>query len=544
MDRDLFEDVDRECPELNPVLARGLAVRELSKVEEELNRHWLQIANQYPSVLGIKYIGGVRCSPEESRRQALRSRRSMQTYELSNSTVYLMQYHLEMNGIPLEPIYLYLPYVQQAGLITINGSRFSISPVLADIAMSIGPDNIFIYMGKSKITFKRLYHQFIKDGELCSGYVVWCKAHNSAARATELSKKTSNYHYIFAKYGLTKAFEMFAETTVEVGTSAKINYQNYPEDSWCICESTRMKPRGKTGIYRPTDVRLAIPRRNMSDVAIAMTNAFFYMADHFPEVVTANNVDDTGSWKAMLGHCIFRDAEHVRKIIPKMHDHMNSIDNSVDATVREWLASENIYVNDTYELFAHVSKYFNEYVTGSAKKLSSMYGKRLIVLRYVLDNIVGAINNTLFDLEKLAKKVKVADDGTRRSRVEKEDVEKVFKARIQPRLISKLNQKHAEVSSVSSACDCMIPKITSVMVLQSNMSGTQSSKSKATPTDESSGCDASIAEVAGFNNISKSAVDGRGKTNMFLKIRIDGTVEQDPRWTKLLTQANAIIHDA
>lgn len=532
MDNDLWNDVQEACPNFNPVIAKGLAVRELDRARDEIDKHFLQIVRQYPPHLNITVNPGVMCTPEETRQHALRARKSILTYELSESTLYLMKYQMHMNGEPLAPIFLYLPYVKQAAICTIDGSRFSISPVLADIAMSIGSDNIFLFMGKSKITFKRIYHEMVMDGSRTPGMIVWCKAHNSAARATELSKKTSNYHYIFAKYGLSETFSKFAGCDIAVGNQ-EINHNNYPENNWVICESTQLKPRGKTGIYIPTSLRIAIPRAMAANETVKdMLLAFFYMADHFPEVIDKDNVDDVGAWRAMLGQCIFRDGEIFRKILPKMNDHMKSIDNALDSSVKDWLKADKIYVNDTYELFKHIAENFTAYVSGSAKKLSSMYGKRLIVLRYVLDNIMSGINNTLFDIEKLARK----------SKVSKDDIEKVFQNRLQSRLIGKINQKHAEVSSVSSACDSMVPKITSVMVLQSNMSGTQSSKSKSSSFDETNALDATIAEVAGFNNISKSVVDGRGKTSAFLQIRLDGLVEPNPRFHDLITESNQIIH--
>lgn len=532
MDSDLYGDVQLACPDFNPVIARGLAVRELDRAKEEIDRQFAQIAKQYPPQLNIVIRPGIPCTPEETRQHALRARKSIQTYELAESTLYLMKYQVEMNGEKLAPIFLYLPYVRQAGICTIDGSRFSISPVLADIAMSIGSDNIFIYMGKSRITFKRIYHECVLDGSRTPGLIVWCKAHNSAARATELSKKTSNYHYIYAKYGLTEAFSKFANCNIVVGNE-EINHNNYPESDWMICESTKIKPRGKTGVYLPTTIRIAVPRTFAgNDTVKDMLLAFYYMADHFPEVINKDSVDDVGAWRAMLGHCIFRDNEYFRKVLSKMNDHMKSIDNSLDSSVKDWLKADKIYVNDTYELFNHIAVNFTAYVSGSAKKLSSMYGKRLIVLRYVFDNLISGINNTLFDIEKLARK----------SKVSKDDIEKVFQNRLPSRLISKINQKHAEVSSVSSACDSMIPKITSVMILQSNMSGTQSSKSKSSSYDETNALDATIAEVAGFNNISKSVVDGRGKTSVFLNIRLDGLVEPNPRFRELIDEANAIIH--
>src|SRR5574343_2017768 len=100
MDRELFQDVDRACPNMNPVIAKGLAVREINRVEEEIESTFRKIAKQYPSRLNLEFNGGVRCTPEETRQQGLRPRRSINTFELSYSSLYLMKYYFSMNGVP------------------------------------------------------------------------------------------------------------------------------------------------------------------------------------------------------------------------------------------------------------------------------------------------------------------------------------------------------------------------------------------------------------------------------------------------------------
>lgn len=522
---DLYDAVDSQIPEFNPKIAEGLIVSEISEVEQYVHRLFLQAKRDFPPELD--YINYERCEPKEIYSvisQRSRNKAGKHVYEFSESNIYLMKYHFTLNGEMLPPVYIYLPYVKEAGIITIKGSNFAISPVLADMSLSVGQDNIFIYMNKSKITWRQFLHHYVLDGETKSEYIVWSRAHNNGIKPTALSRKTSNVHYLFCKYGLTETFRKYGNAEVVIGYD-DINPHNYPPAEYHIATSTRLKPPGKNGKYFPSDVRLAIPRSQLNHVTSSMIVAFFYVVDHFPERVSPDMVNNTDIWRILLGHCIFKTNDSEGKLLTSINTHFTSFDSFVDGMVRDWLNQDGILVDDIYDLFAHVAATYSSRISLASKTLASMYNKRLIVLRYVLFDLTDGIFNTLFDAVKLTR------NG---NQVKEKDIKKVFRRRLKPKLVTFINRKHAEVSSVSSSSDNMATKITSNVVMQSNMAGTTTSKAKGSTFDDSKALHSSIAEVGNYNNLPKSDITGRGRLNMFVRIRHDNSVERNPKLQPLL----------
>lgn len=528
----LYNKVDQLVPDFNPQIAEGLIVSKSKDVEKYVRRLFEQAAKDFPPEL--KFIDFRPCTPIEIYKHITsrsKNKAGKSTYEHSESNIYMRKAIFTLHGKELEPVYIYLPYVKPAGIITIKGSNYSISPVLADMSLSVGQDDIFIYMNKSKITWKQFLHHYVLDGVQTAEYIVWCRAHNNGIKPTALSRKTSVIHYLFCKYGVTKAFQKYANANVTVGTD-EINTQNFPESEYHIASSTRTKPPGKNGKYYPSNVRIAVPRSQMSHMTSSMIVAFFYVVDHFPDRMTPEVIDNIDVWRILLGHCIFKTNDTEGKLLSSMNTHFISVDSFVDGMVREWLASDGIIVEDIYDLFAHVADTFATRVSLSSKTLASLYNKRLLVLRYVLYDLTDGIFNTMFDAVKLAR------NG---APLKEQDIKKVFRKRLKPKLVTMINRKHAEVSSVSSASDNMATKITSNVVMQSNMAGTSSSKAKGSTFDDSKALHASIAEVCSFNNLPKSDITGRGRLNMYVRIRHDDAVERNPKLQPLLDHVQQII---
>ena len=121
-------------------------------------------------------------------------------------------------------------------------------------------------MNKSKLTWKQFLHHYVLDGVQTAEYIVWSRAHNNGIKPTTLSRKTSNVHYLFCKYGVTKSFEKYANANVVVGYD-EINYQNFPESEYHIATSIRTKPPGKNAAFKWNSItaktaialRLSIP---------------------------------------------------------------------------------------------------------------------------------------------------------------------------------------------------------------------------------------------------------------------------------------------
>ena len=529
---DLYNEVDSLVPDFNPQIAEGLIVSKSKDIEKYVRRLFEQAAKDFPAEL--KFVDFKSCTPIEIYRQITERTKNKQgksTYELSESNIFMRKAIFELNGKKLDPVYIYLPYVKPGGIITITGSNYSIFSVLADMSLSVGSDNIFIYMNKSKLTWKQFLHHYVLDGVQTAEYIVWSRAHNNGIKPTTLSRKTSNVHYLFCKYGVTKSFEKYANANVVVGYD-EINYQNFPESEYHIATSIRTKPPGKNGKYVPSNIRMAIPRRQMSHMTNSMIVAFFYIVDHFPDRVTPDIIDNIDVWRILLGHCIFKSNDTEGKLLMSINTHFISVDSFVDKMVREWLESDGIIVEDIYDLLAYVADIFSQRISIASKTLASLYNKRLLVLRYVLYDLTDGIFNTMFDAVKL----------TRNGQPLKEsDIQKVFRKRLKPKLVTMINRKHAEVSSVSSSSDNMATKLTCNVVMQSNMAGTSSSKAKGSTFDDSKALHSSIAEVCSFNNLPKSDITGRGRLSLYVRTRHDDSIERNPKLKPLLDQIQHVI---
>lgn len=525
-DKESFKIVQQRMPPFNEKVVGGYVAREMKNCEGYVERIIHCAAPSFPP--GLKYKGCMRCTPMETYQLLTAKRRNRQTYELAQSDVYLMKYLFEYNGEELRPVYLFLPYVNQAGMIHIRDSLFAISPILADHAISAGTNTIFIPVNRAKLTFRRLVHHFRMNGNREMSYLVWSPIYNvpktPTGRRKKVSAVTSNAHYLFCKYGVTRAFAECANAEVHVGYADTVNEDNYPPDKWRICESMQIKPRGAyNSLYAPTQIRLAIPNECWNPVCAAMVTGFFYVADFFPSRVVPDYVDDDILWKILLGHIIFATEDSEGKILVKIQDHMRSLDNYIDGVVQEWLRNDSVYVENIYDLLLHVIETFHDRITQSSTNIASMYDKRLTVLRYVLSDVIAGWFNMSFAFQRASKK-----------QLSKKDVESIMLDAVKPDLIFRINRGHGEVSSVSSSTDNMIYKLTSNVVLQTSSSSGTRAKSTKPAVEPSKFLHSSIAEVGSYTNLPKSEPSGRQRLNPCVNIGADGSIERDPAKVELL----------
>lgn len=516
MDDTLFAHIQRKLPTFNLDVTRGLACKHMSGAEAYIENIMRCAESGFPP--GLRYVGpGERVSPQESFNVTTAKRSVKMMYELSQSDIYLMRYRFEYNGEMLRPFYFFLPYVRPGGIIHIMGSIFSISPVLADKALSVGEDSIYIPMNRAKLTFKRHVVHFFADGKRHSQNVVWCNAHNGHKKSRDTSERktisadATLVHYLLCKYGLTKTFALF-NTHIVAGNGDMVNESTFPLDKWVICRSTKDKPLGVYNkFYVGTDICLAVPRENFNNNVATAIAGFFYIADRFPDRMESAYCEDTNFWRVLLGHIVYATNENEGKLLNNINKHIESLDGYVDKMVRQWLIEDNIPADDVYGLFFSMMCTFSTRLMDAQQSLASMFGKRLMVLRYVLIDIIKAIFNMMFALKEASKK-----------NLTVKDVEKILHKCLKPLLIIKMNHKHAEVTSVSSSGDCMAYKITSNLVLQADIGA--GSNSKSTKLDATKTLDVSIAVAGQFNRLPKGEPTGRKNINPFVKLDGQDTI--------------------
>ena len=529
MDIKLFELVAANTPKFNDKLVDGLAEQEMKHSEDYIHRIIKTASMDFPAEL--KYLGYRRCTPHEEFIEVTRRLNNQSTFELARSDVFLVRYDFSFDGEPLEPRYMYLPFATAAGVMQIRGSSFCVSPVLADKAISVGMDSIFIPLNRDKLMFERQIQHFYRNGELETAYVVWSTIYHLTSKAKRTAVKaavkgrTTLAHYLFAKYGVTRTFAEFANTAVKVGSKEEINEHTFPPSEWVICSSTLMKPRGvKDKQYLATPLRLAIPKKDYNLTTASLIGGFFYVADHFPQRILAEYIDETRLWMVLMGHLLFGSGTNEGKLAEDIANHLRSLDGYLDAEAKEYLRSDGVYCEDLYGLLMHIIETFNHRVTQSTSQVANMSEKRLMVLRYVLKDITTAINKFMFKVTSSKKKVMTRNDVTALQRHTMKTL-----------LIMRVNRDHGEVNSVSSPGDNKYFRYTSLLIPQTDSSGGRGKK--ITTADPGKLLHASIAEVGSYNTMGKSEPTGRNKVNPFVRIADDGQIIPDPNKAELLAAA-------
>lgn len=530
MDVELFNLVQEQMPKLNEDLANGYALKQIESNEEYIDKVWRQVELSFPP--NLKYLGYRRATPaEEFRMVSSYGKQNKRIFDVAKSDVYLVQYMFALNGEPLKDVlYIYLPYLNQGGIMNIKNSKYVISPVIADVALSVCSDSIFIMMNRAKLTFRKASTYMVVDGIRKSVYMVYSQIYNTDNKKGK--NITSLTHYLFSKYGFTQTFARVG-VDVKVINRKYYNAEDFPEDKWVMCTTAEQNIQGRNNRYKEvTTLAVMVPRDKFNHVVESMVGAFFYIVDRFPSRVTVTDYDAPNIWRVLLGKFILTGSESEGKIITQINTHMASVDGYVDNMVRELLIADGYTnINDIYDLFYLLNEILPVEIARAGENIASLYGKRLVVHRYLNEDITQGISKILFAIQK--------EYNTKRD-ITQTDLKRIFRFNLPYTTILGLNSGKAFVKSVSSASDCLIHKVTSVTTMQTEC-GKKSGNKKGPTFGEAQVADASIAELGGITNLPDRDPTGRSSLNVAALTDPDGTLIPNPEYADILRAAQEDI---
>jgi hypothetical protein len=532
MDLDVFNLVQAENPQFNRSLAEGYAVTQLENNELYIDKVWRQVEMSFPP--NLKYLGYRRVTPqEEFRAVSMFSKQSKRIYDVAKNDVYLVQYLFSLNGEEVKDVlYVYLPYVTQGGIMNIKNSKYVISPVIADIALSVCSDSIFLAMNRAKLTARQAHGYITVDGIRRSAYMVYSQIYNTDARSkAKKNNITTLPHYLFCKFGLTESFRKVG-VDIRVINRKYYNPEEFPEAEYVMCTTAEQHLYGRNARYKEvTDIAIMIPRSQWTQSVESMVACFFFVADKFPSRITVTDYDSTTLWRVLLGKFILTGSESEGKILTQINTHMASVDGYVDNMARELLIADGYRdIHDIYDLLYKLIEILPKEVAEVGKKIASLYGKRLVVHRYLNEDITQGISRILFATQK--------ECNTKKD-LTQTDLKRIFRYNLPYTAILSLNAGKAFVKSVSSASDCLVHKVTSVTTMQTEC-GKKGSK-KGPSFGESQYADVSIAELGGITNLPDRDPTGRSSLNMCALTDADGTLLQNPEHMSILGAAHEDI---
>jgi len=529
--RSLLKPQSDSVPHLNESLCRGLAVQHMKELEAYIDPIYRSVAQDFPP--GLKYLGCRRCDPIEEYKVVSRDRGGKRTFDVARSDVYLMEFKFRYHDE--EPIskFIYLPFVGQAATIHLSGSKYVISPILADQVISVGLNGVFVRLQKAKLTFNRISHHYRANGATEYNDVVWSKIYNKKT-ADNQPKATTNaksclVHYLLCKHGFTEMFKLYTNTTPIVGLPNDVNETTYPKDEWVICESTQLTPKGYKFEYNPTELRIAVRKNEYTTDVKNLITGFFYLADNFPNRVRVEYVEDGRLWMVLMGHVIWSGNVSEGKLYSDIQDHIDSLDSYMDNVYSHKLRALGYECRDIYQLFFRITSTFNQWLLQADDLVSTMYEKELSILPFVCYEPVSAINNLYFQLNAAKKKAFTS-----------KKISNLMAKNLKQGMIFKLNKELGSVTTISASGDNMALKLTNTLTPQ-NKSSKSAAKTRTNLSDPTKRLHASIAEVGSAWALPKSDADGRSRVNPTLQLSPSGLVLRDPKYIDLIKSVQARI---
>lgn len=560
MDPALRAFIRDDMPPFNEKIAEGFAVSQIPMAQHYVDTLFNSIKETFPP--GLEYLGSRRCSIREEYLEATKRHNQKATktsqrssYDIAHSNVYMMRYDFAYKGVRLKPRYLYLPYVDDGGFITISDSRYTISPVLADRVISVMRKTIFVRLIKTRFNINRISQHFMLDDYETYAHVVWSKIHQKKVVRDKtdpdnVTAESTLAHYLFCKYGVLQAFKDFAGCDVVIGDAENITKEKYPPEQWTICRTTRTAEMGhpnsrghasRSGAYRPTKLRIAVPKHQMNATVHNLIGAFYYIADRFPDRVqhlqsylVKQDAVKLGHeklmWILILGHLV-APGSSPGKVTKEMESHMRSLDEYIDPIVREQLKNIGYNVDNVYQLFARMIADFDPLLLANRKKLSSMYDKELNVLYFVLFDISRAIMELGFRMLKLCEEVSLTP----------EKINHVFGNHIRTGAIFHIYKSSGAVSANSYPGDNKVMKITTLLVPQQHTNKMNRKKGGLQLRDPINQLHISVVEVGGYSNLPKSQPSGHFRINPFVGLTLDNVIMRNDSFIEIYDQAQAAI---
>lgn len=523
MHPNLVKYIQDNSPKINMDLANGLARLHMEHVCDYVDNVIRSAAHGFPA--GLTYDGYRVCDPIEEYRASLKPRNKKRkvktppgtkntgsrTYDTSRTDFFLVELSFSFQGKPLQKRPIYLPFVGQGGSIYISGTKWFISPVLADRVISIGVDQIFVRLLRDRLTFSRLGAWFKKNKDAVRTDLVYSKVYHKLKDKDKQASNnalTSMPHYLFCKYGFAGTLEKYLGITPVVGYHLD---QSLDLNEWDVYSSRGIPPAGMTRRkkiidWRAPEIQVALRKTDNAAAAAPYIAALFYVADYFPRQITPELANVPEGWIAPMGYMLFSENNNRGKIEEAVRKHLSSLDDYADSMVIDNMASIGLEIKDIYDFFAIITDKFSLWVSNNQDKVNSLYNKELSVLYFVLFDVTKAIFNLFFALKANSRK-----DLTDR------DVEKHMKENLKPGMCFQLSKTHGEVASISYSGDNMAFKATSTLTPQTATSKqVKKVGDRGTANDLSRRLHPSLAEVAAVSCMQKSDPTGQSKLNHYM----------------------------
>lgn len=500
VDSRLIHSICNQRPRMNPDLCHGLSMVQIQEVENYIHEIFRSAATALPPQL--KYVGCERCTPYEEYKEIIRPLKPKRSFELARSDVYLMKYNFTFDGVPMRPRYIFLPIIQDGGILYLNGTQYRVSPVLGGRVFNIERGTVFMSIPRARMTFNKTPISFIINRQIQHADMVYSPLYNM--EKGERSKLHSSLvHYQLAEYGLHGMMKRFYDTDILVGMEELDSLIDTGE--WFVFSSRQLPPlgRGKER-YIPSNIRIAVPVAKWQAIFPSIIGSAFYIIDNFPESIHPDDMSNPDLWLRLLSRFIFKTPDTERKMHEEMCNHISSIRHYMDTVTKKNLEKEGIPHRDIFDLFQYLNYHFHDMVIHH--DVGSMYNLELTTTKHVVYHIVNNIFTMMFKIMKLTGE-----------RVTQKNITEIMDKELRRDRILTV-KKHGEYSADGIAADCKPYAATCNLISQAKASSLGKGKQQKQMEDPGLLLHPSQVEVGCYQMMSKAEPSGRSKANPFMTL--------------------------
>lgn len=523
MNPKLMELIQSNTPQIDPRIGDGIAYSVNEQIPAYIDNLWKTYSESFPKKL--KYLGYEACNPKEGFNYLTRKNSASRKFDININDIRLYSFNFEYDGRPIKK-YIYLPFVRRHGFIYLNDNKYIVTPVIADNIFTIKPEKIFAKLIKMKIWFERITVSVLIDGELEHCTMFHSAIYNKKFTGeTAIKLKTSVVLYILARYGITKTLQLFGINNWKMLTKEEFvnSKDKYPKDKYVVIESLGLKPR-KTWLYKyPYEPHqwLFVVKRKEFEASNSPRNVLatiMHIIDHYPNEkrINSGNVDNVNVWRTILGETILGTNEHPSVIKDTMDRHLISVEGYVDNIMQMKFKELGLGFKNIYDLFVYIINNFNVLVSEvkNIEMSSSIYGKKLSVLDFLVFKIVKAITNLYFTLRDM----KTKEEKDPNFVILFDNIKKSIDSAIRTEEIMKIKKDQAELITVADPTDVPLIKMGRIATPQEKSDKIRCKNSKIGPDDPDYKLHESLVECGSFLDMSKNDPSGRNRFNLFIKL--------------------------
>lgn len=521
--------IKERYPKLNRYMTEGFVYHRLKTAVNYID-NFIKYSCNSKTNTHLRYLGFKVLTPKEEIK-FLFNKTSKVIHDIAKNDIYLVKFMFQYGDEEkVREYFFYIPYANKGNIVHLSGNKFLIMPTLADKVISIGDKIIFINILTAKYSFSRTYFSIVVDGSYHRVPIVNTELYKNQVKKLDDTTKanTTVMHYLLASYGYTRTMEML------LGFVPKPVY-DYDKTDKVVIKTAGNPPHGyirEKTLYRPTGICFLVDKDKYNEETLFCIGNIYYILDNFPENFSIEELDNTATWRRLLGEIIHSGNHGLAYLSEKINAHFNDLSSSFDTITISKLKDINVEANTLMELLSVIFKNFNSWIMNDENR-SLYYNKTYEVESFVLSHLTSRITRIVLDINKEELRVNGA-------MLEAKTVDKIFKRYFVTRAIFSLKKDKQYVASIEYSGDHLYFKNTS-MVVQQESDFININKPDVN-TSERKKITASMATIGSILGLSKSNPTPLIRMNPFVNVDFKtGTILPHPEFNEIIDRTDKLL---